>query len=143
MHSKTWPSIYPGLSTLPLNERSNIQAWVLREDHRLILSVSTNKAVLSHIIQHGIKSAADYIRSNQLSYLNADEFVEYLCKRSFAGVDQNPPSPDVTRPTPTLRDEPPYDETLATNSRKAVASRIRGEAKGGGGARAPRAAKKS
>lgn len=96
-HSKSWPHVYPGLNLLPSPQVSRIGANVLKADTAAIVSVAANSSIISHIIQHAIHHTAEYVRDHDLTYLDCDRFVEYLCKRTFDCPPSHAVAQDDTR----------------------------------------------
>lgn len=84
--SHTLPPTYPGLHALPATDVHRIQAYVLRSDSALILSITGVPTTLSHIVTDAVRSTAEFIRQHNLTYGDSEELYNYLRKRSAHGV---------------------------------------------------------
>lgn len=85
-----WKPVYPGKNHLDPDTWNKIGSVVPRRDWQLINSVTGQSGTISFIIDHAIKSTADVIRKHNLSYADAERFVEWLCRRSFTEFSQRP-----------------------------------------------------
>jgi len=81
-HLQHFPTIYPDLNKSPeLILRGNPK--LLSTDCRTIVSVVGTNSIISHICQHAIKHAADYIRIHNLTVADYESFGVYLRERSI------------------------------------------------------------
>lgn len=87
----TWPPVYPDLNKSDDLARL-AQPKVSARDAKLIVSVVGNDTILTYICQLAIKSAADYVRANNLSLADEDRFLRFLRERSASSY-----SPTETR----------------------------------------------
>lgn len=80
-HLQHFPTVYPDLNNSPeLILRGNPK--LLSTDCRTIISVVGTNSIISHICQHAIKHAADYIRTHNLTVADYESFGVYLRERS-------------------------------------------------------------
>lgn len=80
-----WTQPYPGLSKTPVRR---ITVEVPVTDANSILSVTLNSAILATICQYAIKHTAADIRARELTYADATEFLDHVCKRTYSQPSQ-------------------------------------------------------
>lgn len=124
-HTKSWPHVYPGLNLLPAPQVSRIGANVLKADTAAIVSVAANSSIISHIIQHAIHHTAEYVRDHDLTYLDCDRFVEYLCKRTFDCALTDAASQDVTGRASQVHDGATNAKAIAAVSGQTATDDVR------------------
>jgi hypothetical protein len=100
MHRPSWPPIYPNIKASPT---IRIQADVPVTDHQAIVGTAANTGVISFVIQQAIKLTAEYVRNNNLSYLDSDRFLDYLRERSFVSNTEKATLVNVARRTEKIR----------------------------------------
>ncbi len=86
MPTKTyWSPVYKrkDVATNPENW-SKVSSYVSKRDFHAINSVVGQSGGISHIIDHAIHLTAEYIRANDLTYLNSEGFIKWICERSFS-----------------------------------------------------------
>lgn len=143
MHQPSWPPAYPGLSTWPTDQKSDLRTWVSREDHRRFLSVATNNSLISHFLAHVFKSAVDHIKRNNLTYLDADEFVECICKCTVSFPHKETVKPHESGRVAAILDAATHGTVVPADVGKAVENGVSGQGGKGRSKGAKGTAKKS
>lgn len=110
---RPWPPVYPEIAS---GQTIRVQADIPVADHRAVLGVAANTGIISHIIQQTFKFTADYVRSNHLTFTDSEEFVRYICERSFSCPAQTSVSSKVARRATLLRERAAHQKMLSTES---------------------------
>lgn len=86
-HRSSWPPVYPGLVNLPREQVTHGSPRFLISDTSTLVAAAGNTAIITHICQHAIHSAAEYCRRNNITFVNNEQLFEFLRKRSAAQLD--------------------------------------------------------
>lgn len=128
-YATPWSRVYPDLPTLAkrdLVKRLTIE--LPKADADEIMSVACNAAIFSLVCQTALKSAADFIRTNNITYANSTRLIDHICQRTVGGVDQTAAAPHVPGRVEGIHDgvKDVAEVTTGTGKKTPVRSRSKG-----------------
>lgn len=134
-----WQQPYPELKSLPESAIRTLRIDIPASEARVISSLATNPSIFSFICQNALKSAVEHIRTNNLTYLDADELVRWVRERSTSRTPTETAGPndaggdkEIRSGTPASATEPALVGKDAKTERGAGEERVGGSVLTGG-----------
>ena len=113
----TWKSPY---DNLPKDRRFHLSVDVDIEDHRLLKATTVSHGALSLVIQTFYHDLAEYVRANNLTYVDADAFLNYLRQRADSRFAPAISSRDERGAESGVRQDTPSRKNKSSGVRKTV-----------------------
>ncbi len=126
MSHYNWKSPYGDLSDEVAHK---LTIRVDETDHRLLKSVTITHGTITLILQTFYHDLAEYVRTNNLSYLDSDAFLDYVRKRADSRFAGDTASRDGRESAAGIHDDPPSRTNKSSGLQKTTGSRPRSRTK--------------